>query len=83
MKTIASFFKRLAFSPGETKEQIVANSSNALHVNREDLSGILEIRGLNAEDDNPSNILRVSWIKKDELHAIMKTTWVNSELGVL
>jgi len=65
MRSITSLFRRLAEEP----QDIAANPSLVLHVNREELTGTLEINRL--EPEEPFSPLRISWIKKEG--AKMKT----------
>lgn len=80
MKTISSLFRRLAYGT-DGAHPLIPNPSEVLHVHREDITGTIELRNLDT-DDNPSKVLRVSWIKRDDVQGVMKTVWITDEIAL-
>jgi hypothetical protein len=74
MKTIASLFQRLA-----NEEENVVNPSLVLRINRDQVTGSLELTNLSDEFPSP---LKISWIRKDT-EGKMKPVWVSNEHMVM
>ncbi|MES2619939.1 MAG: hypothetical protein V4615_03735 [Bacteroidota bacterium] len=82
MNLISNLFKRIANGSHEEHDLVTINPSVVLHVHREEVSGTLEIRNLNV-DQNPSKVLRVSWIKRDDIQGVLKTVWIADEIALM
>lgn len=78
MNIISNLFKRIVNGHYEEPEIVTINPSVVLHVHREDVSGTLEFRNMDPEE-NPSKVLRVSWIKGDHISGPVKTVWIAEE----
>jgi hypothetical protein len=78
MRTISSFFKRVATSPDYDNGELAINPSEVLHVYCEEITGTLEITSLNGELLSASP-LKVSWIKNESLTGQMRPVWINEE----
>jgi hypothetical protein len=81
MTTFASLIKRFTSGAEPIHQEPVVNPSEVLHINRDNIDGTLELIDVSEFSDNPSKILRVSWIKRDDLHGVMKTVWITDELA--
>ena len=82
MNLISDLFKRIANGSPDEHEMVTVNPSVVLHVHREEITGTLEFRNLDPEE-NPSRVLRVSWIKRDSVETVLKTIWIAEEADLM
>jgi hypothetical protein len=82
MNLISNLFNRIANGNPVDHEMVTVNPSVVLHVHREDITGTLEFRNLDPEE-NPSKVLRVSWIKRDSVESVLKTIWIAEEADLM
>jgi hypothetical protein len=82
MNAFTSFFKKLT---SEVRDDVqppsLTNPSDILRVNREEITGTLEIFDL--DEESTTNPLRISWIKQEGDQEQTEPVWVTEEVMLM